>query len=591
MMKRIALAVMASSLFFACGGDEEDDKDKCTLDEAAVCTSKNWDCGTVVAQDSCGEQKSITCGSCADDMTCQSNKCVSKTPDECVVSDEAKTAACQNKCGTVQVMDSCNQFQKVDCGTDSCGAGKVCHISKNECMNESDCALSDEDKAANCGTDSCGGAMAPDYCGNMVYIECASAANPVDMLADFKDLKDNGMYNGKLARWDDNYLLALLEIENSEDPEDSKVVYLVFKENLKIGQTYALKPLTVVDGLYTCVDDACVLSVISDGRFGSHSGSVTITEDANGGMIFSIKDSVFTDIDSANCYTSKIDFSIYFAPPDCTSMDVLATFKDLKDTNGNYVSDLGGWNNDYAVAALETETADPEDAEILYLLFKKSLENKTYNLSSLEVVNDRYTCTKDACILAATDDGRFSSKSGSVTISLEEDTATFSLTDVVLTNLDYANCDVPAVSFTMVYVAAPIDCSTLDPMSAFTATNGGYTGIVAKYNETHNVAALQGTDKNGIKTDVFVIYKGTLVAGTYDSISATDEKGNCTQDVCAAVVGGSGKNYWYDPTSSDASLVIGDGFAKFTLSSPGFVDFYTKCPLTLDELIINIATE
>ena len=94
MTKKIALAVLASSLLFACGPGEKDPE--CILDEAAACAGKQ--CGSVSVKDSCGESHNLTCGSCTgDDETCQNNMCVSSTGPTCEVSEEKKAERAAEK--------------------------------------------------------------------------------------------------------------------------------------------------------------------------------------------------------------------------------------------------------------------------------------------------------------------------------------------------------------------------------------------------------------------------------------------------------------------------------------------------------------
>lgn len=167
MLKRLALAMMASSLLFACGGEGgENNDDGCTLDEAAVCAGKQ--CGNVTAQDSCGTTKTISCGSCQDGYACMNNICVSSEPEECVITDEIRENACANKCGTVQTLDTCNEMKPIDCGED-CG-NQVCNLKENACVDASSCTV---DRDSVCGEIECGPKYdVTDSCGQKQDTNC-----------------------------------------------------------------------------------------------------------------------------------------------------------------------------------------------------------------------------------------------------------------------------------------------------------------------------------------------------------------------------------------------------------------------------------
>ena len=199
MTKKIALAVLASSLLFACGGKEKDDD--CILDEAAACAGKQ--CGSVSVKDSCGESHNLTCGSCTgDDETCQNNMCVSSTGPTCEVSEEKKAEVCKDKCGTLQTYDTCNNLVDVACGTD-CGEGNVCNERLNSCMSEAECLLSDAEKSGYCTSDSCGAAGVLDKCDRPTYFDCAGIDNAYEPLNDFAELfnADGNYYAGQIWGW------------------------------------------------------------------------------------------------------------------------------------------------------------------------------------------------------------------------------------------------------------------------------------------------------------------------------------------------------------------------------------------------------
>ena len=173
MLKKLALAMMASSLLFACGGEGggNNNDDECTLDETAVCTNKQ--CGNVTAQDSCGASKTISCGTCQDGYTCMNNICISSEPKECVITDEIREKACANKCGTVKILDTCHEMQPVDCGED-CGGSQVCNLNENTCVDVSSCTV---DRDSVCGATECGPKYdVTDSCGQKQDTNCGCDA-------------------------------------------------------------------------------------------------------------------------------------------------------------------------------------------------------------------------------------------------------------------------------------------------------------------------------------------------------------------------------------------------------------------------------
>lgn len=184
MTKKIALAIVASSLFFACGGDKKDD-DKCTLDTDAVCGNKQ--CGTVQAKDSCDVTQTVTCGNGCNTEAgeiCQANMCISQGPGECTVSEADKELACKNRCAAAPVMNSCNELVNVDC-PDNCGSETVCNQNSGVCVNPSTCEV---DLESACSDSKCGPLYhVKDSCGLYKDVDCGcnrsgyvdQAGNPI----------------------------------------------------------------------------------------------------------------------------------------------------------------------------------------------------------------------------------------------------------------------------------------------------------------------------------------------------------------------------------------------------------------------------
>ncbi|MBR2979320.1 MAG: hypothetical protein IKC51_05260 [Myxococcaceae bacterium] len=605
MLKRIALAVMASSLLFACGGEESSDDDECVLDEAAVCAGKQ--CGNVSTQDSCGEMKTVSCGTCADGTTCQANMCISDTQPTCELSDEEKAAKCADKCGTISVMDHCETIIDLDCGTDICGDGQVCHATENRCMDESECAMSDEDALAYCYGNICGAAQIQDHCGNIDYIDCADASAPIDPLKDFEIAKDEtGNYVGDIWGWDEagQYYALLFEGPMPEDPEASMSDYftaLIFSKDITPG-TYDLSPIHIEGNSWACGGEVCLLiahNAMNGYYYSAVTGSVTISD---GLVSANIENARLGDIDSSDCYSTGIDFTIIREGDDCSEIDPLKDFEIAKDENGNYVSDIWGWDEagQYYAFLAEGPMVDGEDMSPYFagVIIKSTLDYGTYDLTPATLTENFFECTGDACLLIASnadDYYYYTATAGTVTISENGDSGLmFSVTADGFSDMLNPFCLIPGASFNIVYESAPVDCSSLgNPMDAFTADeHGEYTGEIDDWDSRtgHKTVFMEGT-ADGVDASFYIIYKDSLTAGTY-TVSATNDDAECESDVCAIIIGVASEQavYYYDPSNPAASLTIGEGLTKFTLTSPGFVEYYTDCPLTLESIVINIPT-
>lgn len=613
MLKRIALAVMASSLLFACGGEESSDDDECVLDEAAVCAGKQ--CGNVSAQDSCGEMKTVSCGTCVDGTTCQANMCISDTQPTCELSDEEKAAKCADKCGTISVMDHCETIIDLDCGTDICGDGQVCHATENRCMDESECALSDEDALAYCYGNICGAAQIQDHCGNIDYIDCADASAPIDPLKDFEIAKDEtGNYVGDIWGWDEagQYYALLFEGPMPEDPEASMSDYftaLIFSKDITPG-TYDLSPIHIEGNSWVCGGEVCLLiahNAMNGYYYSAVTGSVTISD---GLVSANIENARLGDIDSSDCYSTEIDFTIIREGDDCSEIDPLKDFEIAKDENGNYVSDIWGWDEaeQYYAFLAEGPMVDGEDMSPYFagVIIKSTLDYGTYDLTPATLTEDSFECTGDACLLIASnadDYYYYTATAGTVTISENGDSGLmFSVTADGFSDMLNPFCLIPGASFNIVYESAPVDCSSLgNPMDAFTADeNGEYTGSIETDSDdaSWSIVYLEGIDADENIVIFRLSYKNAVSTDTAITVGAFDDNGDCHEDACANIVGvvlddaGDvlGQSYWYDVTSESASLTIAEGHVKFTLTSPGFVEYYTDCPLTLESIVINIPT-
>ena len=102
--------------------------------DVKFCVRTGRSCGSVVANDNCGQIRTVDCGQCASGQYCDStNQCA------CASESIATFCAYRNKaCGTFTGTDNCGYSRIANCGT--CGAGQQCNL-QNQC--EKDCDASD----------------------------------------------------------------------------------------------------------------------------------------------------------------------------------------------------------------------------------------------------------------------------------------------------------------------------------------------------------------------------------------------------------------------------------------------------------------
>lgn len=132
--------------------------------DAAFCARHDAACGELTGEDNCGNERTVTCGTCGDDERCEENQCVC-IPEE----DDAFCDRLDATCGELTADDNCGEPRTVVCGT--CEDGEVCSES-NVCVCE---AESDEEFCATYGKD-CGEFTAEDVCGNERTALCGTCA-------------------------------------------------------------------------------------------------------------------------------------------------------------------------------------------------------------------------------------------------------------------------------------------------------------------------------------------------------------------------------------------------------------------------------
>mgnify|MGYP002407349924 FL=1 len=100
--------------------------------KAQFCSRLQKECGSVIALDNCEAQREEDCGICFSG-TCEDNLCVS-----CVYEEPQdfcqRMATFENKeCGVVVGQDHCGNDRSEDCGTGNCAAEEVCDHRTNRC--------------------------------------------------------------------------------------------------------------------------------------------------------------------------------------------------------------------------------------------------------------------------------------------------------------------------------------------------------------------------------------------------------------------------------------------------------------------------
>ena len=133
--------------------------------EAKLCEDHDIDCGTAQLVDGCGRDRSIDCGGCAANEDCVDNQCFCPAPSQAEL---CSTAGLD--CGTAEVMDPCGDERTIDCGT--CPNNEECLDNQCNCVPPTDDALCDENNAL------CGALTATDHCGQERSIDCGDCTAP-----------------------------------------------------------------------------------------------------------------------------------------------------------------------------------------------------------------------------------------------------------------------------------------------------------------------------------------------------------------------------------------------------------------------------
>lgn len=135
-----------------CGSGERCELGACAPECAGETAQKLCDeggarCGALQVTDACGNARELDCGECSDTHACAQNQCV------CLP--EPDQELCQMmgaQCGPLSIVDRCGLSRQPDCGTcESAGSAAFCMDNLCACTPESDEALCGK-ASAQCGT-------------------------------------------------------------------------------------------------------------------------------------------------------------------------------------------------------------------------------------------------------------------------------------------------------------------------------------------------------------------------------------------------------------------------------------------------------
>jgi hypothetical protein len=143
----------------------------CTAEtEAETCSRLSLNCDTT-AQNNCGTDVAVKCGTCGGGQSCTAGKCGACVP-------EAEGALCTRlgkDCGTTSLTDNCGALRTVTCGT--CTAPKLCGGggTNNVCGG---CKPETDGELCSAAQKNCGAYSAMDRCGNMRTAICGTCTQP-----------------------------------------------------------------------------------------------------------------------------------------------------------------------------------------------------------------------------------------------------------------------------------------------------------------------------------------------------------------------------------------------------------------------------
>ncbi|MGI5865588.1 MAG: WD40/YVTN/BNR-like repeat-containing protein, partial [Myxococcales bacterium] len=157
-----------------CGGGGATGVCGCTAEtNAQLCAALGRECGSATTTDRCGQQRTLSCGSCSQPETCGGGG----APGVCGCTSESDAAFCARlgkDCGSVSGTDNCGRSRWAYCGScnhpETCGGGGTANV----------CGCTPETNAAFCARlgKECGTFSGTDNCGQPRTASCGSCASP-----------------------------------------------------------------------------------------------------------------------------------------------------------------------------------------------------------------------------------------------------------------------------------------------------------------------------------------------------------------------------------------------------------------------------
>jgi hypothetical protein len=159
-----------------CGGGTSPNTCGCTPQtDAAFCTARGKECGTLPGTDNCGLTRTATCpGTCTPPLTCGGGA----TSNVCGCTTESNAQFCfrlGKNCDSVTATDNCGAPRTTNCGTtcptpQTCGGGGMANVCG--CTGETDAQF-----CARLGKN-CGSFTAADNCGRARTADCGASCPP-----------------------------------------------------------------------------------------------------------------------------------------------------------------------------------------------------------------------------------------------------------------------------------------------------------------------------------------------------------------------------------------------------------------------------
>ena len=162
-----------------CGGAGEPNVCGCTPEsDAELCQRFVKTCDEFEQTDNCGAVRIVNCGACTAPAVCGGGG----TSNVCACADQTDVEFCDDYgavCGRLQELDLCNLVREVDCGSDVCDLPQTCGGGgvDNQCGCIPESA---QDFCAGAGAQ-CESVTGSDSCGTMRTEDCGTCAGPAEI--------------------------------------------------------------------------------------------------------------------------------------------------------------------------------------------------------------------------------------------------------------------------------------------------------------------------------------------------------------------------------------------------------------------------